>query len=299
MRLMVTLDDILYPDLAVNFVVEILTPVCDCTLLDWDLPSAQNFPTTVLKIPSDEFTIDMATVNEVSKSASPKIRACYVDGGPSCDETTVMTDVIEVGDIFPTQFYRQAFTNVIQINAADNTQAREYTLQVTHNTVDEGDLTYQTVTVVIGLCVITHIDPPTAPTASTYIIFSGASTYSMTPDFTQVPACGYDIQHTISWTLPTVDPDTLWTVFTGSSFLESAPEATHYDLQVDSTSGLTHHQTYTIVATDSVQYQEQAFAPSLTFTVDVQDPCRTATIETLVLADMTVILGETEIQYFD
>jgi hypothetical protein len=106
MRLVVSLQDALYPTLNVDFVVEILTPVCDCTLLDWDLPNSQTFSTTVLKIPSDEFTIDMSTVNEASKSASPKIRACYVSGGPSCDETTVMTAVIETGSTFPTYFYR-------------------------------------------------------------------------------------------------------------------------------------------------------------------------------------------------
>ena len=59
------------------------------------MPAAQAFSTTVKKIPSDTFTINLATVNEASKSASPKIRACYIVGGPGCSETTTVTNVVE------------------------------------------------------------------------------------------------------------------------------------------------------------------------------------------------------------
>ena len=38
MRLKVTLPDELYPSLNVDFTVEILDPVCDCTLLEWVPP---------------------------------------------------------------------------------------------------------------------------------------------------------------------------------------------------------------------------------------------------------------------
>lgn len=79
MRFKTTLPDALYPVLEIDFVCEILVPTCDCTLLEWDSPTSENFSTTVKKIPSDEFAITMATANEDSKSASPKIRACYRD----------------------------------------------------------------------------------------------------------------------------------------------------------------------------------------------------------------------------
>jgi len=91
MRLVVSLPDVTYPTLVVDFEVEILTPVCDCSLLEWAAPSPETFTTTVKKIPSDVFTISKSTVIETSKEASPKIRACYIDSGPSCDETTVIT----------------------------------------------------------------------------------------------------------------------------------------------------------------------------------------------------------------
>lgn len=79
MRFKATLPDDTYPVLEIDFVCEILVPICDCTLLEWDPPASETFSTTVKKIPSDEFTITMATANEDSKSASPKIRACYRD----------------------------------------------------------------------------------------------------------------------------------------------------------------------------------------------------------------------------
>jgi len=43
MRLVVSLPDALYPKYTKDFKVTILTPVCDCTLLKWQLPSAQTF----------------------------------------------------------------------------------------------------------------------------------------------------------------------------------------------------------------------------------------------------------------
>jgi hypothetical protein len=61
----------------------------------------------------------MATVIPASKSASPKIRACYIEGATPCDETTVITEIIENGSVFPTYFLRDA--NVITVNADSNT----------------------------------------------------------------------------------------------------------------------------------------------------------------------------------
>lgn len=137
MRLVVTLPDALYPSLPIDFTVTILTPVCDCTLLEWTPPQPETLSTTVKKIPSDTWTISKSTVLESSKSASPKIRACYIDGGPSCDETTEITAMVEYGGTFPTYFTRSG--DDVTVNAVDNTQARTYIMEVTHSTVSNGD----------------------------------------------------------------------------------------------------------------------------------------------------------------
>ena len=44
-------------------------------------------------------------------------------------------------------------------------------MEVVHSTVDGGDQTYNTVTINVGWCQITGVDPPTAPSDLSYIIF--------------------------------------------------------------------------------------------------------------------------------
>lgn len=138
MRLTVSLPDAIYPSLIVDFEVEILTPVCDCSLLEWTAPSPETFSTTVKKIPSDVFTISKSTVTEVSKEASPKIRACYVNGGPSCSETTVITTMVEYGSTFPSYMSRAG--DDVTVNSVLNSEARTYVMDITHSTVDNGNL---------------------------------------------------------------------------------------------------------------------------------------------------------------
>lgn len=83
-------------------------------------------------------------------------------------------------------------------------------MQVTHSTVDNGDLTYATVTINIGICVITDISLPNIPTTSdlSYIIFDVQKTITLTPKFQQVPACGYALTENIVWTIPAAAPIT-------------------------------------------------------------------------------------------
>lgn len=85
------------------------------------------------------------------------------------------------------------------VNAVDNAQAKTYTMQVTHSTPNNGDITYQTVTINIGWCEITHIDPPSIPTASdaAYTVFDVQKTITLSPAFAQVPACGYTLVENI------------------------------------------------------------------------------------------------------
>lgn len=53
-----------------------------------------------------------------------------------------------------------------------------------------------------------------------------------------------------------------------------------------------------MILTDTVTYQAQSWAPTVTFDVDIRDPCKTSTISTITLTDMTVVLGESETQNF-
>jgi hypothetical protein len=108
------------------------------------MPSAQSFATTVKKIPSDVFTIAMATVNTLSKAASPKIRACYIVGGPGCVETTAVTKLVEydiskAADAMTMPAFMTRNGAALTVSATDNAQAKSYILKVTHSTPANGD----------------------------------------------------------------------------------------------------------------------------------------------------------------
>ena len=159
-------------------------------------------------------------------------------------------------------------------------------MQVTHDTVDSGDLSYTTVTINVGWCVITHVDPPGAPTTedASYIVFDVEKTITLTPQFEQVPACGYALVEDIQWTIPTTAPIT--------------ETADPYVLTVVSTDGLSHHADNPVIVQNFVTYEEQAWEPSLSFTVYITDPCRASTITPVTVSAMTVVLGEEELQAF-
>jgi hypothetical protein len=163
-----------HPTLLSNFNLVISAATCDCSLLDWINPAAQSMTTSVLKATPDTLTIDHATVDETSKDTTPAIRACYrTDLGtpPGCDETTVITAVvIEATNILPG--YMTLSGSDLTVEPTDNSQADTYTMLVTHSTVSDGDISFNTVTIVVTVCLITHIDVPTDPTASGAINYS-------------------------------------------------------------------------------------------------------------------------------
>lgn len=63
-------------------------------------------------------------------------------------------------------------------------------------------------------------------------------------------------------------------------------------------STLSIHGIYPITLTDTVTYEAQSWAPSITFNVDIRDPCKTSTISAIALNAMTVTLGESVTQNF-
>ena len=56
-------------------------------------------------------------------------------------------------------------------------------MEVTHSTVNNGDQTYNTVTINVGWCIITDISPPSEPADLAYIIFDVQKTITLTPQF--------------------------------------------------------------------------------------------------------------------
>lgn len=192
--------------------------------------------------------------------------------------------MIEFGTTFPSYFTRS--TDVVTVNAVENSQARTYVMEVIHSTPDNGDITYKTVTINVGWCEITHISTPAIPStsASSYIVFDVEKTITLTPNFEQVPACGYTLSENIVWTIPSTSPITT--------------TADPYVVTVVSTDGLNHHDVNTVIVKNTVLYEDQVFEPSITFDITITDPCRTSTITAITLTSMTVVLGEEEFQDF-
>lgn len=56
--------------------------------------------------------------------------------------------------------------DVLTIDATANSQVRVYTLEVTHSTTfEDAPIVFNTVSIDLRVCVITRIDPPTAPSS--------------------------------------------------------------------------------------------------------------------------------------
>ena len=63
-------------------------------------------------------------------------------------------------------------SGVLTIDAQNNNLVRTYEMEVTMVTPDSGDQIFQTVDVVLEVCVILSLDPPTMPTTLDYLIFA-------------------------------------------------------------------------------------------------------------------------------
>lgn len=167
-----------HPTLLSNFQLTISPATCDCKLLNWVYPDAQSLTTTVLKAAADSITILHATVDETSKDDTPAIRACYrtdLGAAPGCDETTVISSVIVEGSTLPA--YMTLTGDVLTVGPTANSQSATYTMLVSHTTTfEDADISYNTLTVIVNDCVLTHIDIPTDPSPVSYTIHALADT---------------------------------------------------------------------------------------------------------------------------
>ena len=125
----------------------------------------------MLKEVSDSITIKHATVDPASKNTTPAIRACYrtdvQPNGPGCNEATAIVAVVDnqTGSL-PGYLVLDKPTSKITVKATTNTQAKTHVMRVTHDTkFEDANIVFETLTIVINVCVITNIDPPNNPGA--------------------------------------------------------------------------------------------------------------------------------------
>lgn len=84
--------------------ITIVTAVCDCNLLTWDIPAVVTDSIDVALGPK-VMTLPSATINEDSKLPTPAIRKCYADGN-ECEYTLSYTPV-ETGEASLPDFVTQ------------------------------------------------------------------------------------------------------------------------------------------------------------------------------------------------
>jgi hypothetical protein len=131
------------------------------------------------------------------------------------------------------------------------------------------------------VCVIIRLDPPTTPTTATLAqkIFDPSKTIDLTtPGFQQVPACGYFLVETFTWTIPT-----------GAPITENNSGGSKYKIDVVTTDP-TKHNTYSVTLGLSALYAtlQTTFTQNISFTVTVTDPCRTTTITPFTLTNISM-----------
>ena len=136
-------------------------------------------------------------------------------------------------------------------------------------------------------CIIEEIQKPTPLVNTIYHILAAAQSYSLTPEFTQWPPCGYNLVETITWELDGV----LISEVAGSPI--TAPD--DYTITIESDT-MSDHGIYTLVVTNEVTYEDdtvgsQSWTESITFDVELKDPCKTSAIQAINIDDITVTVG--------
>lgn len=260
--------------LEINFTVVIVTPTCECARVGWDAPADQSLTTTVKKNPADTITISHGTVNADSLLATPQIRSCL----GTCSTTTTISAIVDrtTGSI---PSFMTLTDGILTVDAQSNSLIKTYEMEVTMTTPDSGDQNFLTMDVVLDLCVILSLDPPTMPTDLEYLIFavSPLSFDLSSPGFQQVPACGYYLVETFTWDIPSDAPIT-----------ENTSGGNQYAIDVASTDPVDNN-TFAVTLNLSALYATlvTTYTQSISFTVTVTDPCLTLTYEAFSLAQMT------------
>jgi len=152
----------------------------------------------------------------------------------------------------------------------------------TQDTASGANPNYLAVTITVG-CTIASIASPTAPSTAggwnlEYSIYYTALVIDLsTITYPQTPLCGYTVTENFDWN---VSPAT-------SAITESGEKLTVW------TTDNTKHGSYTAVLTNTITHSDGTFTPAMTFTVEIKDPCRTATIATVdVTSGISLKLGE-------
>ena len=96
--------------------------------------------------------------------------------------------------------------------------------------------------------------------------------------YPQTPLCGYTVTEVFTWTIPSGAPITVDS---------DNPEKINVFTSDD-----TKHGTYSVTLTNAITHSDGTWSPSMTFNIQVNDPCRTTPIQAVdISAGMVLELG--------
>ena len=94
-----TSSDGAHPTLFSNFQLTVDPAVCDCSILTWIAPAAQNTVTSVKRATVEQMTLNHPVADATSKTTNAAIKSCYraelVSQYAPCDETTTISNIVE------------------------------------------------------------------------------------------------------------------------------------------------------------------------------------------------------------
>lgn len=173
----------------------------------------------------------------------------------------------------------------IDVYPTGPTHVGTWLINLTQDTASGANPVFEAVQITVG-CTITNVASPTAPSTAggwtlTYNVYDNSLAIDLsTIAYPQTPLCGYTVSETFTWTIPSGAPITV----------DSAnPEKVNVQTTDD-----TKHGTYTLTLQNAISHANGSWTPSMTFDVNVVDPCRTTAINSVdVAAGMTLELGNT------
>ena len=134
-------------------------------------------------------------------------------------------------------------------------------------------------------CTLTAVADPGNPATQTYTIYDPTMTIDLTAlgiVYTQTPPCELAVTESYAWTIP------------AGAVAVSEVAGNPMQLTVVSNTN-TQAGSFTVTLVNSIAYSAQSFtaSPTVTFTIDVIDPCTTTAIHDVTVNPITMVLGAT------
>lgn len=229
----------------------------------------------------------IASIIEVSKTATPEIRSC----NGSCDETFTLTATLMSGGALPGWITFSSTNRNVAVDPLTSAAIGVWNIKITQNTVSGFDPTtsakpaFESLRLTV-LCEVSAFANPAAPSLAnrTYSIYDPTKSIDLAATFAlQTPPCDYTPSYTYTWTIPS-----------GAPIVVNSSKPSQIDIVSVLKSKV---NTYSVTFTNTISNALGGVASAtstVTFDVVVIDPCNTAVITPpTIVGTFSVTNGQT------